>query len=313
MTGKTKETARASSPASQLAGWARQGIESFSAAQKILLDLTAQQNALVIGMLRERLTMPKFNPAHMVTKVADKSVKGLTNSAKILLDFAEGETELMVHGVKEGLPLPKVAGTLAEVARHRVDTFIGLQKHLLDATAEHAHEVTESFREGKGLAAVASVTDLARKGIESFVETEKKFLDLAAHEVTAATKGGAEGHKSPRERAKVLTKLAREGVEKYIDTQKKLLNLAIDQLESDGEPATRKAEPVRKEPRTPLSELTQKSVHNLVTAQKSLMDLAMKPIKAKTAETNHKTPRNRGKRVKMMVHEPPVRTAGAPR
>lgn len=252
--------------------------------------------------------MPSLNPGHVATKVADKGIKSLTSSAKILLDFAEGETALLVNGVKDGLPLPKVAGTLAEVARHRVDTFIGLQKHLLDATAEHAHEVTESFREGKGLAAVASVTHLARKGIESFVETEKKFLDLAAHEVTAATKAGHESHKSARDRAKVLTKMAREGVDKYIDTQKKLLSLAIDQLEPDDEIWPKKAEPVRKEPRTPLSELTQKSVHNLVTAQKSLMDLAMKPIKAKAVETNHKTPHNRGKRVKMTVHEPAVRT-----
>ena len=63
MAAKTKESGNAHSPANQLVGWARQGIDSFVAAQKILLDLTAQQNALVIGMLRENLSKPLFWPA----------------------------------------------------------------------------------------------------------------------------------------------------------------------------------------------------------------------------------------------------------
>ncbi len=312
MPGKMKEAPRAFSPASHLAGWARQGIESFAAAQKILLDLTAQQNALVIGMLRERLTMPSFKPGDAIAKVADKSVKGLTSSAKILLDLAEGETALAADAVKEGLPLPAFAGTLAEVLRHRVDTFIGLQRRLLDMTTEQTHEVAESFKAGKGLRPVETMTEMARRGIESFVETEKKFLDLAAHEVTAATKAGPAPHKPAKDRVKVLTDLAREGVEKYVDTQKKLMNLAIDQLVPDGEHVVKHAEPTHKGPRTPIAEITQKGVQNLVAAQKSLLDLAIKPIKAATAGEGKKAPRSRGKRVRM-EHPAPMRPMVATR
>jgi len=116
--------------------WARQGIESFMAAQKILLDLTAQQNALVIGMVREQMSKPRFRPGPAISKVAEKGVENITGAGKILLDLAAGETALMVDGLNYVLPLPRVAKTVAKVVRHRVVTLIDMQKQLLDAAAE---------------------------------------------------------------------------------------------------------------------------------------------------------------------------------
>jgi len=259
-----------------LAVWARQGIESFVAAQKILLDLTAQQNSLLIGMIRERLSEPGFQPGVALARMADKGVENFTNAGKILLDFAAGETGLMVDGVKKGLKLPAAVGGAAEVFRHRVETLIGLQKRLLDAAAEQTHVAAESYREGKGLRALEGMTEFARRGMEDFVETEKEFLDLATEEVSTALRGGREVREPAGDRSKVVSKLAREGVEKYIDAQKKLLELAIHQFETKGEVEHPEA---RKKARTSLAELTEKSVHNIVAAQKSLMDLAIRPIR----------------------------------
>jgi len=272
----TEQAAPRASPAGRLASWARQGIESFVAAEKILLDLTVQQNALAIGMIRERLRQLAFRSVVAITKMADKGVENFTSAGKILLDLAAGETTLVVDGVKEGLRLPVAAGAMADVVRHRVVTLIDLQKHLMDVAAEQTHAVAESYKEGKRFMAAQGVAQMARQAIQGCVDTEKKFLDLAA-----ATKGGKEGRKPVRERTKVLTEMAREGVEKYIDAQKKLLNLAIHQLESDGKPAAAAA---KEKPRTSFGELTQKSVHNIVTAEKALMDLAIKPMRASTTE-----------------------------
>jgi hypothetical protein len=61
MENNAKTTAAAHAPASRLplANWVRQGMETFVASQKILLDLAAQQNSLAIGFVRERLA---FSP-----------------------------------------------------------------------------------------------------------------------------------------------------------------------------------------------------------------------------------------------------------
>jgi hypothetical protein len=289
MAPKTKSAPRQVASTSPLTVWARQGIESFVAAQKILLDLTAQQNALLIGMIRERLSEPGFQPGAALAKMADKGVENFTTAGKILLDFAAGETGLVVDGVKKGLRLSAPVAGAAEVFRHRVETLIGLQKRLLDAAAEQTHVAARSYREGKGLRAMEGVVELTRRGVEDFVDTEKKFLDLATGEVSTVLRGGKEVHEPAGDRSRLVSKLAREGVAKYIEAQKKLLDLAIQQFEAKDEVAER-PEPHRKT-HTTLAELTEKSVHNVVRAQKSLMDLAIKPIRKGVQAQIHKVGR----------------------
>jgi len=296
MTAREKKAPQTTSPGSLLTGWARQGVESFVAAQKILLDLAAQENALLIGMVREQLGKTGFRPGVAMAGIAEQGVKNLTTAGKILLDLAASETALAVDGVKEGLRLPAAAGTVAELVRHRVDTIVEMQKRLLDATAEQAHAVAESYREGKGVLSATHVTELARRGIEGFVESEKKFLDLAAQEVSAATKGGKKPGKPPRERMAVLTEVAREGADKYLETQKKLFDLAIEQLEATTKVGGDHKEAARKEAQPAWGELTEKSMKNFVTAEKSLLDLAMKPLK--------KTGREEGRKVLTPRHKP---------
>ena len=278
MAARQKKAPQETSP-SLMASWARQGIQSFVAAQKIITDLAAQENALLIGMLRERLSKPGGELGTSVAGVAEKGVKNLASAGKILLDLAADETALAVDGVKEVLRLPAPAGALAEVVRHRVGTFVELQKDLLDAASDQAHAVADSYREGEKLMTAAHVAELARRGIEGFVESEKKFLDLASKEVSEAAKGEKRGNKAPRERMEVLTGMAREGAEKYIATQKKLLELAIEQLEETTKTAKAQKDTARKMvAHSGWGELTEKSVHNLVAAEKSLLELATKPI-----------------------------------
>jgi hypothetical protein len=285
MVAKTKESSKALSPISQLAGWARQGIESFAAAQKVLFDLTARQNAVVIGMVQERLSRPGLRPGDMLAPIADKGVETLTAAGKVLLDLAAGETALVADWAKE----PAV-GALSDVVRHRADAFIDMQKRLLDVAAEQTHAIVESYRQGNVRGLGESVAELAKRGIEGLVETEKKFLDSAVHEVTAASKPGKEGKTAARNQLKILTQLAREGVEQYIDVQKKLLDLAIDQLEFTGEASGEHIKAIRDEVRRSWGELTAKSVWNFVAARQSLRNLAAKPLA--TAETR-KIPRAR--------------------
>ncbi len=81
-------------------------------------------------------------------------------------------------------------------------------------------------------------------------------------------------------------KLAREGAEKYVDAQKRLLDLAIEQLEAVSEARDGRKVAARKPVQRSWGELTEKSVKNLVAAEKSLLDLAMKP---KRGSARHET------------------------
>lgn len=290
MADKNKEAGNGFSPATQLVGWIRQGVGSFMAAQKILLDLAAQQNALVIGMLRERLSDPP-SPGLMLAEIADKGVENLTAAGNILLELASSETELVMDGMKEMLPLPDPAGRMANVLRHRLITLLDLHKRFLQAAAEHTHEAAESYRNGKGLIPTgAHAVELARHGIEDLVENEKKFLDLVSDELNAVMKGEAEDRKPARERYKVLAHMAREAGEKYIDAQKKLLQMTVNEMENAGKTVSHRLDSARKEARTSLGELTDKSVQNFSTARKSLVQLVAPP-KEKAASSSKERPR----------------------
>jgi len=125
MKTRDKKATRAAPPISLLGTWARQGMGSFMAAQRILLDLAAQENALLLGMAREQFGKDGFQPGAALVEMADTGVKNFTAAGKILLDLAAGETEMMVEGVKEVLPLPASAGAVADLLKHRVETMIG--------------------------------------------------------------------------------------------------------------------------------------------------------------------------------------------
>jgi len=296
MSAAAQAQERLSSTANWLAGWARQGIESFVTIQKILLDLTAQQNALAIGVIRERFALPNIRPGASVAEIAEQGVTNITAAEKILLDLVGGESALIADAVKEGIPLPASTGAIADLVRIGVDTVIDRQKRMLDVAVEQTRAVVKSYTDGKGLMGSVHVAELARRGIEGFVEAQKKFLDVAAEQVTAATEPGKHGRKPARDRAKILTHLAKEGVNKYMEAQKALFDLAIHQFEPNDHHETAKA--AEEEPRTTLAELTQKSVQNFVTAQKSLLDFAIKPLKGEDAAAQHKAAPRRARRKK---------------
>lgn len=297
MSAAAAASPRVLSPLGGLANWGRQAVDSFVAAQRIVLELTAQQNALVIGLVRERFAMPLKRPDKAIAKMADRGVTSAVSAGKIMLDLAATESGLFTEGLKEGLRLPAAAAAMADLLRYRVETLIDLQKWALDTAAEKTHAVAESYCEGEGLKAGKSVSELAHEGLETFVETEKKFLDKVVEEVTIATEAD-NGRKSTRDRTKVITKLAREGVDELIAAQKKLLALAIEQIETPVEVEEEPVEEVKPELRASLAELTQKSVQNLVTAQKSLMEIAVKPMKAAPRTTEHRTAPRRPRRKK---------------
>lgn len=284
MSATAQAQAAASSTARQVMSWATQGVESLVAVQKILMDLTAQQNSLVIGAIRERISFPEIGKS--VVRTAGLGIEGLTAAGTILLELASAETSLLLDSLKDGLRLSAPASAAAEILRHRIDTVIGMQMRLLDAVSEHSRAGVESYEQGEGLNALEHMAAVARLAVEDFVATEKKFLDLVAKEVNVAMEDGAEPHGKTRARTKIISQLATESIDKYAEAQKKLVNLAIHQTEE----LTKMAEPA--EPPTPLAEVAQNGIQNFIKAQKSLMDLAL-PKEGAAEEGEKPSPRPR--------------------
>lgn len=281
-------TAAAQAPAftapAGLRNLARQSADSVAAAVKIISDLTAQEMALMVGILRERVSMRR---AAAAAETAGRVATSFADAGKILLDLAANETAVMTDGLKEALRLRPGVAAMVDLVPRGVGTIVDMEKRYLDAVSGQFQDVIESFTEDKPLMLRSRIAKMAQQSLEGFIEIQKTFLDEVSEQVTIATEAPKESKAAKHERAKVLIDLAREGVDKFITAQKEVAELAMDRAEAETVGVRTKPEP-----HTSLAELTRKSVQNFTTAQKSLLDLALNPIaEAAEPEKRHRAPR----------------------
>lgn len=289
----TKSIAAApASLAATLANWARQGMESFVATQKILLDLTAQQNSLALGFVRERVNFSPLRPLTGMVELAGQSMANFIAAQKILLDLAAEEHALVQTGVKEGFGLTGIPAAFTDAMSEGLNTFVTMQKKFLDMVNNQSQAAVESIKEGKPFEG-KNFGDFAREGLENFVRTQKKFLDLVASVATPETNG--KGRKAAK--TVKMTELAKEGMDKFVDSQKKLLDLATRQIEGAMETAQEIVRP-EPEPSTSLGEFARKGIENFITAQKSLLDVAMKPFMPPPVHTHTPAHAHAGRKAK---------------
>ena len=92
---------RESSFVTLLSSWAQQGVQSFFATQRILLDLAMRQNASVMHSVRQQLSDPHHSPAAILGEVAGEGVTNFIEGQKVLLELGLKQHEILMAGVKE--------------------------------------------------------------------------------------------------------------------------------------------------------------------------------------------------------------------
>ncbi len=274
------ETPRAhpheSSLATILSGWAQQGVQTFFATQRILLDLAMKQNANVMHALRRRLTDPHHSPTAILSDFAGEGVANFIEGQKILLDLGKRQNQILMTGVKERIGDWPAAHALTNLVRRSVDTFINSQQEFLKAAGKQAHGWVEATKTGKTYDS-GHLVGLAREGMQNFVKAQKEFLDIITEETTKAggkhRKNGAVKHLKKTE----LSELARQATESLIDAQKKLADVAGKQVNATVKSAGTALEVLRPFPFVPFAELTRDAVKSYVDAQKALMAAMVRP------------------------------------
>jgi len=297
--------------ASLLSGWVTQGVDSFFATQRILLDLAMRQNAGVMNMLRDRLADSKHSPAAIVTEMTGEGVSNFLEAQQVLLDLAQRQNHIMMQGVKERIGDSAPAAAMANVLRRTVDTFIGMQQDFLKLATKQTHSWVESAKSGKPYTGDRFV-DLAREGMEKFVQAQKRFLDVIEEETGKVT---GKHHESAAKKMKKteIAHLAKEATDSFVDAQKKLFAVAGRQWNLNVKAMTRARDMIKPLPFIPLADVTRQGVKSFVEAQKSLMDVMVKkaPI---MHETPHHVKRPRGHKPQVKrprVHKPEAKAEHA--
>jgi hypothetical protein len=290
---------RESSFVSILSGWAQQGVQSFFATQRILLDLAMRQNANAMHALRKQLADPHHSPTAILSEVTAEGITNFLEGQKILLDLGKQQNHILMNGLKERVGDFPPAQALTDLLRRSVETFIHMQQEFLKAAGKQTHSWMESAKAGKPYES-KHLVELARESMENFVEAQKNFLDIISEE-TGKLAGGRHPHGAVKKIKKTeLSELARQATESFIDAQKKLVAVAGKQMNANVRTAGNALELLRPFPFVPLTELTREGVKSYVDAQKALMDAVVKPA----GEHKHhaKAPRKRTPRTHSKKH-----------
>jgi hypothetical protein len=285
-----------SSFVSLLTGWAQQGVQSFFATQRILLDLAMRQNANVMHSVRQQLSDPHHSPAAVLGEVAGDGVTNFIEGQKVLLELGQKQNEILMTGVKERIGDWPAAQAVTDLVRRSVD----MQQEFLKIAGKQTHTWIEAAKSGKPYQS-QELLELAREGMEKFVEAQKQFMDVIAEETAKAT-GQKRANGAKKMKKTDLSALAREATESFIDAQKRLVDLAGQQMNTNVKTAGKALELLKPFPFVPLGDLTREGVKSYVDAQRALMDVMVKPAgeHKRTSKVRHPGKRSaRAKKEKM--------------
>jgi hypothetical protein len=280
---RTTPPARHAPPSSFLTlmtGWVQQGVESFFATQRVLVDLAMRQNALAMKSFRDMLTDPENSPVAILTELAVEGTSNFIEAQQILLNLAQQENEIIMNGMKERVGGTAVGAAATDLLRRAINNYVDMQQDYLKITKKQAINWLDAVKDGKGYDGKHMV-ELAREGMETFVESQKKFLDIIMDETNRATGGKPRTDKIKKTE---LSKLAREGVNAFIDAQKKLLDVAGQQMNVNLTSATKTMSMLSPARLMPMANLTGEGVRSFVEAEKALINSVVKP---RTAERAH--------------------------
>ncbi len=280
---------RPSSFVSLLSGWAQQGLESFCATQRILVDLVMRQNTNAIKTIREGLSESeaKDSATRILTELAVEGTANYIEAQRILLDLAQQEDEIVMNGIKERVSDFGTAVAMTNVIRRGIDTFVEMQHNFLVLASKHTQGWLQGAEAGK-IWEGNGLVELAGEAMDEFVAAQTKFLDVISEETSVAEAGKKE-HAGRKPDRTELAKLGRDAAHSFIDAQKKLLDLAGQQLNVNMQAATRAVDlkmPVRL---LPVADIAGESVKSFVDAEHALLD-SMSKSRARikpAAKPNH--------------------------
>ena len=253
---------RESSIVSLLSGWMQQGVESFFATQRILVDLAMRQNAGVMRVLRERLADPQHSPATILTELAGEGMSNFIEAQKVLLNLAQQQNEIVISGVRERMGDSAAATAMTSMLRRSVDTFIEMQQEFLKIADKQTQAWMETAKTGKPFKGERLV-ELAREGMDNFVRTQKQFLDVISQETAKIAGGKHTNGAGKKMKTTELSELARQATDAFIGAQKKLVDLAGKQMDFSLKAAGKTADIIRPFPFVGLADLTREGVKKL--------------------------------------------------
>lgn len=183
---ETKSAPKASASAAQMPNdFARMVVNQLVEAQRMWLELTTQQTALVVKTVSEVMGMSGNAPTDAMADWAKKGVEGFINAQKQWSEIAMQQGEKLMQTVQSGASFSgglEAVGTAQAVAGKGLETLVNLRTAWLDFAENQNKQMVAMLKQNLNLdksSPVSAVADFAQQTMSSYVEIQKRWLDLA--------------------------------------------------------------------------------------------------------------------------------------
>ncbi len=186
---ETKQAApKAAARATQMPNdFARMVVNQLVEAQRMWLELTTQQTALVVKTVTDVMGMSNNAPTDAMAEYAKKGVEGFINAQKQWSEIAMQQGEKLMQTVQSGANFGggtagEALGTAQAAAGKGLETLVNLRTAWLDFAENQNKQMVAMLKQNLNLdnsSPVSAVADFAQQTMSSYVEIQKRWLDMA--------------------------------------------------------------------------------------------------------------------------------------
>jgi len=212
------------SPVAILNELAVEGTSSFIEAQRILLNLAQQENEIVLGGVKERVSTS--GPATATADLVRRTIDTFIDMHREFLKLTSKQTLDWLEQAGKG----KYSGThTVDLAREAMGIFVDAQKKFLDVVAQEATRLTSGKSEKPEKAVKKTeLAKLAREASNAFVEMQKKMLDIAGQQMNVNLKAATRALEVIKPfQLLPMANITGEGVKRFVDAEKAMIDTMI--------------------------------------------------------------------------------------
>ncbi|HVE57677.1 MAG TPA: hypothetical protein VNB22_12665 [Pyrinomonadaceae bacterium] len=191
---KAEKTAEPKAPATSTAGSAAQMPNDFAKmvvnqlieAQRMWLEMTTQQTAIIFKTVSEVMGMSQNAPTEALAKWTKQGVESFIAAQKQWSEIALQQSAQLMQTVQSGANFGSggmdALGAAQGAAGKGLEILVNMREAWLDFAAQQNAQMVKSLKQNLKLddsSPVAAIADFAQQTMTSYVEIQKRWLDMA--------------------------------------------------------------------------------------------------------------------------------------
>ena len=179
------QTASTANAAQMPNDFAKMIVNQLIEAQRMWLEMTTQQTALIFKTVSDVMGMSENAPTEELAKMAKNGVTSFIEAQKYWAETAMQQSAQLMQTVQSNVSFGgglDALGTAQTTAGKGVDILVNMRTAWLDFAEQQNKQIVKALKSNLNLddsSPVSAIADFAQQTMSSYVEIQKRWLDMA--------------------------------------------------------------------------------------------------------------------------------------